>query len=60
MKGRLRFRDERGLQALEWVARGLVILALLGAVVFYLSYQASETTGRTVGETGQNRFGAAP
>jgi hypothetical protein len=27
-------RGERGLQTLEWVALGLVILALIGAVAF--------------------------
>jgi hypothetical protein len=39
------------LQTLEWVAIGLVILALVGAVAFWITYRASESTGRTVGET---------
>jgi hypothetical protein len=44
-------RGSRGLQTLEWVAIGLVILALVGAVAFWITYRASESTGRTVEET---------
>ena len=44
-------KGERGLQTLEWVAIGLVILALMGAVAFWITYRASESMGRTVGET---------
>jgi hypothetical protein len=44
-------RGSRGLQTLEWVALGLVILALMGAVAFWITYQGSESTGRTVEET---------
>ncbi len=44
-------RGSKGLQTLEWVAIGLVILALMGAVAFWITYRASESTGRTVEET---------
>jgi hypothetical protein len=44
-------RGSKGLQTLEWMAIGLVILALVGAVAFWITYRASESTGRTVGET---------
>jgi len=44
-------RGSKGLQTLEWVAIGLAILALMGAVAFWITYRASESTGRTVGET---------
>ncbi|MCX7691247.1 hypothetical protein [Thermoflexus sp.] len=49
-------RDNRGLQTLEWVALGLVILGLMAAVAFYFTYRASESTGRAVGETIQALF----
>ena len=42
-------RGSKGLQTLEWVAIGLAILALMGAVAFWITYRASESTGRTVG-----------
>jgi hypothetical protein len=50
-EGKRWWLDEKGLQTLEWVAIGLVILALVGAVAFWITYRASESTGRTVGET---------
>jgi len=50
-EGKRWWLDEKGLQTLEWVAIGLVILALMGAVAFWITYRASESTGRTVGET---------
>lgn len=49
-------RSEQGLQTLEWVALGLVILALMAAVAFFLTYRASESTGRTVTETVEALF----
>ena len=51
MRGKGWWRGDRGLQTLEWVALALVILALIGAVAFWITYQASESTGRTVGDT---------
>jgi hypothetical protein len=50
-EGKRWWLDEKGLQTLEWVAIGLVILALVGAVAFWITYRASESTGRTVEET---------